>query len=502
MTDFDDRFADRVREVFDGHEETVDEAAWARVQAALSTSGATASAVPGARPAPDRPPVARAASQRTRMLAVLAVLVVVFGAGAWRVWQAVQTSPDVPDIAMAEERETVPSPVRPQSDDGLGLDAPVADAPLPEASSQPPATDARDLALASPRPTPRASNELATASPPSALRAVRQDRAAPEASGAFLGESIAAAPDPARERTLVEAQADRSSTSDAEKGSPSDVRDAVVVGGVEHPPASAEAPVAPTPLVRRQPEPQALVADAQPRRTGDGPPPISEGAADPRATERTSRLGLVLATNAAFSGRQLAEGVGVTGGVSGEWRLGRGLSVSTGAQAAYTTLSIDESAGVALDAASFAELESSPTRSLDIVALSTLSTLALEVPLDLRLDLARVGRGRVRTGVGLTTSLYLAQSFRDEGRRISLDPASEGSVLGSRFSSDAFSETETEEPFSRFDLARQMNLSLGYSLDRGRVPLALDAYTRLPLGGVTSRDLPLTSVGVRLRVGL
>jgi len=214
-----------------------------------------------------------------------------------------------------------------------------------------------------------------------------------------------------------------------------------------------------------------------------------------------SRLGvdLVLATNAAFSGRQLAEGAGLTAGLTREWRVRRGMSVSTGALAAYTRLATDPNASAADALTSF---ESDPSQSVDIPSQSTISTLALEVPLDVIVDVASVGSGRIRAGVGLTSSLYLTQTFEDEGTRYALEPQLTNEGVGVQIATSAYNTTETAEPLSRLDLGRQANLSLGYTLDRSRTPISIEAYSRLPLGGITSRDLPISVLGLRLRIGL
>lgn len=205
---------------------------------------------------------------------------------------------------------------------------------------------------------------------------------------------------------------------------------------------------------------------------------------------------VVLTTHAAFSGRQLAEGAGVTAGITREWRVRSGVSVSTGALAAYTRLATNPEAS--LGDALF-DLEADPSRSAEVPNQTTLSTLALEVPLDVVVDVLATDRGRLRVGAGLTTSLYLAETFEDQGTRYALDPqlTSEGAA---QFTTSAYRTTESTGPLSRLDLGRQANLSVGYSLSR--TPLSVDAYTRLPLGGLTSRDLELTVVGLRLRLGL
>ena len=263
------------------------------------------------------------------------------------------------------------------------------------------------------------------------------------------------------------------------------------------PPVSRDAPAPPSrssdvPLA----DPSAPLVARLPAREETLPPPRPVGVED--GPQRG--LDVVLATNAAFSEGRLAEGVGVTTGVSHEWRVGRRLAVSTGALAAYTRLALEP--GAADGAVSLTDVANAPSRSLDVTTRSTLSTLALEVPIDVTVDLARAGAGRIRAGAGLTASLYLAQRFEDDVQTYALDPSSDVGVVPGQLDVFSSQTTETEDPFSHLDLARQVNLALGYALDRGPVPLTLDGTLRLPLGGVTSRDIPLTSVGLRLRIGL
>ena len=77
MSDFDDRFADRAREVFDAYGEPVDPAALARMRAALGHAPA------GPAPAPDRPPAPAPRSVRRWRGLVVALAVGVVAGGIW-----------------------------------------------------------------------------------------------------------------------------------------------------------------------------------------------------------------------------------------------------------------------------------------------------------------------------------------------------------------------------------------------------------------------------------
>ena len=465
MTSFDERFADRAREVFDAYAEPVDEPTWERVQATLATTRT---------PAPDRAPIAGAWTRRSRALVALATLVLVGGVGSWAVWQTVSPDPEVAPVAVTTDTPpstpVVPGPERSEAtetpdapEDVAASSAAPADPPLFAAGPSAPGVlaPARRSAPSPARQAPAPDQTRRAAQPPASARAEASDRA-PES-----------APPP--------------------EAPPSDLAGAAQSGALEAELLDDVAP--PSPLVAAAP----AVTSRTPRETDAHEESLALGEA---ATPESSALGvdLVLSTNAAFSGRQLAEGAGLTAGLSREWRVRNGLAISTGALATYTRLATDPDASVSEALTAF---ESDPSRAVDVPSQTTLSTVALEVPLDVLVDVTEAGRGRIRAGVGLTTSLYLAQTFEDEGDRYALE--TDVSLNGEStvtVTSDAYSSTETAKPLSRLDLGRQANVSLGYTLDRGRTPLSVEAYTRLPLGGLTSRDLSITLVGLRLRVGL
>ncbi|OZC04466.1 hypothetical protein [Rubricoccus marinus] len=460
MTDFDDRFADRVREAFDAYEEPVDEAAWARTKAALA-SGASETgpaAVPVASgAAPRRAGDRSAAAQRPRRavwIGAAALAALILAAGVWTARPGLAPEAEAPAVAVAQQEPE-----------------PAADDLAPEAS------DSTEPAFADPAP---ASGESAAAVAPEASRAARglapRRSAAPVAPGPVSPRTPALAPEQAAGMDasevavalpLVREGADVSQEASGARLSPEDEDFSVVS--------------LPS-IVVAVPKPEVKVDRL------DGPLPmrrVSEG------------LSVTVASTSALSGGQFAEGLGGSVGVVQEFAVARGLSVSGGALAAYNRFTVEPSGNAAPLA--FRDIAADPSLSVSVPSRTEFSTLALEIPLDVGLDVFRAAGGRVGVSAGVTSAVYLAQTFREEGRTYSAGVSSPSGDVAT-FEAQAYTASDSPGPLSRIDLARQLNLGLRFTSDRS--PLAVEGYTRLPLGGLTSQDLDLTTVGVRLRIAL
>ena len=499
MTSFDDRFAERVREAFDAYHEPVDPAALARLQAALDADRtAPAPAAPahgGAAPAsPDRPPARglRQPGRRwpgRRAIAALAALVVALGGGLLALQLTDRSGPAAPAVAEASGDEPAAAPdaaapdaAAPVQDAGAsrGQEA-VAAAEVPDRSGPAEAVRSesapgnQSVALAQPR---RSSGERSVG-----------ELAAPEADA----RPAVAAAQPARsEEPLRDAPSvPEPSAPDAPASEPSSPE----VAGADRPGVRA-----PRPLVAVASLPPDVAADAR-RGRDSGPLPLRPvGGGTLRAADPAS-VRAVVATTTAFAGGERAEGGGLSAGLARDWRLGRGVSLSGGAAASYTRLTVGPRGVTASQA--FDAVAQDPSAEVDVTTRSTLTTVAVEVPLDLAVDVVRTRHGRLGVAVGVTSALYLAQTFEDTRQRVSGEvvPGVTADDPRVALSSEPFAARETGGPLGRLDLARQLNLTLRLA-GAGRRPLALDAYTRLPLGGLTSRDLPLTTLGLRLRVTL
>ena len=343
--------------------------------------------------------------------------------------------------------------------------------------------------------------------------------------GAPAPAEIAAGPEAVADR----AEADRAGVDEAADPEPTAPVAATRAGSAaataraEPPPVAAALPPreAPPPVPAGEAEPVAdsvvdfpdvlAVSASEPVAVGEeraGPlaPSVSEApapAAAPLAQAprepRPSALSVVVATTSVFVDGDLTEGAGVSAGLAVERRVGRGVTVSAGAAASLRRAVLGPRGVTAAQAFDLASQR--PDRPVDVTDQTTVTTVALDVPLDVAVDVVRTRRGRLRAAVGLTSTLYLAQTFEDAGTtyRAAVVPASEGQAVV--LSGEPFDTRTAERALSRLDLGRQLNLGLGVA-GGVRQPLAVDVVARLPLGGLTSRDLRLTTVGVRVRVGL
>ena len=441
---FDDRFADRVREAFDAYEEPVDEAALERMRAAL---GHAAPAAPPPVPprAADRPAVAGRGGRRLRFGSVVA-LSAVLATVAVGLWLA---APDAPLEVGPTAVASAPTPggagpgPPPTLQEGGAADGAVTAAP-PAARPAPPSPS---LAVATPRPGGAGSG------PPSG------------AVGLPGGGAQAPSPSP-------------SVRADGPDPAPAAVE-----------PAAPPAPAAPA---------EVDLAALPPGPSVFAPPALAPVPEPPRpapAGDRAGRggVGLVVAASSAVAEGQ--GGAGVSAGLTREWAVGRRVSVSGGAAVAYTRLTVEREA---------APLTFSPStvgaEPVDVTTESALATLAVEIPVDVGVDLVAGRRGRLGVSVGLTSAVYLAQTFDDEGDRFAgvlrADPAGGDSLVV--LTSAPFASRETVGALGRVDLARQLNLAVRLA-PGARSPVSVDVYARLPLRGVTSRDLPLATAGVRVR---
>ncbi len=455
MSEFDDAFASRVREVFQDYQEPVDPAALAQMRAALGHPPSAA---------PDRAPVARqqTRARRGRWVALAAAVVAVgVGVAAW-LGAPEASAPDL--VASAE----APGPeARPDAQDvGTGLDA--------EAGAQAFGTPATAPTVATAPPPPEA--------PAASERAGTSSRLAAGAAAPSVSPTdpapVAAAVAPSAESTAGPAPAAPALTAPAPLAADASATGAGTTGATEatQPERPAAEPARPAlPALSLPAEP---VAQSQPDRQRGGRSPYR----------------VEIATSTPLAGEVSASGLSVSGGVTREWPVAGPLSVSSGALLAYNRYDVELDAAVPRLA--FSDL--GPSESLDVPASTRAETVALEIPLDVALTVARTRSVRLGVSVGVTSAVYLAQEFDDQGTSYSAAPPMGGA--SGDVASETFRTRDRQAPLSRVELARQLNL--GVQIGRARGGIAADVFARLPLGGLTDRDLGLTSAGVRLRVPL
>jgi hypothetical protein len=208
---------------------------------------------------------------------------------------------------------------------------------------------------------------------------------------------------------------------------------------------------------------------------------------------------LIVGSISSFSDEQLAAGLGITAGASQNWSVTRGVSISAGAQLSYNRFGVDSN--INIDTQSITLSDAGSEFSTNLINRVNYDLLAVEIPVNLTFDLSRRPAGTIALTTGVSSLWYVRQSFSDE--MVSLT----GFVRTNSFTGDSESvvrtatstQTESAEPFSRFDPAGLLNLSIGFTPESNRWPISFDVYIKYPLTNLTDREITFGMGGITLR---
>lgn len=219
-------------------------------------------------------------------------------------------------------------------------------------------------------------------------------------------------------------------------------------------------------------------------------------------------LDLIFGSMVNYTSNQFAEGFGVMAGAMHSWKLNDVVSVATGGLLSFNRFEVDPRRGSRSQGSDFGTLlthtESDGSFDFDIETRNEFRYVAIDIPMNATLNIATIGKSKYNVTMGVSSLLYLQQSFRKSGVNYA-GTLTQGEVTGQyemRLSSNSFETRETADALNRFDFARLMNLSVGYELDRGTTNIALELYMKYPLGDITSRNLSLGMGGLTLRYGI
>ncbi|MFU8861023.1 MAG: hypothetical protein ACNA8K_11435 [Cyclonatronaceae bacterium] len=228
----------------------------------------------------------------------------------------------------------------------------------------------------------------------------------------------------------------------------------------------------------------------------------------PRSRDTGSSFGITAGSMVSYTSNQFAGGMGFFAGALQEWQLTESLSLSSGGMLAWNRFDFEPSGERTADQTLAERLATmSADRSdvdLDYDTRSEFSWIALDIPLNMKWDVGGNSRGRYNLTLGLSSLIYLQQRFLDEGTNytgVVVRDAVTGmyvvDIQGIRYS-----ERENEKAFSRFDLARLMNVAVGYSVRNKRNPLSFELYMKYPLGNLTSREISMGMGGISMRYAI
>ncbi len=217
---------------------------------------------------------------------------------------------------------------------------------------------------------------------------------------------------------------------------------------------------------------------------------------------------LIFGSMISYTNSQFADGFGFMAGAMHSWKLNDVVSVATGGLLSFNKFEVDPRRGGRTQGNEFGTLlthaETDGTFDFSVETSNELRYVAIDIPLNTTFQLAKVGKSSYNVTMGVSSLLYLQQSFRDVGVNYTgtLTPSELTSQYDVRLSTSAFDNKESENAFNRFDFARLMNLSVGYQLDRGANRVAVELYMKYPLGEMTSRNVSIGMGGITLRYAI
>lgn len=245
---------------------------------------------------------------------------------------------------------------------------------------------------------------------------------------------------------------------------------------------------------------------------GDSPPlksPVRSVETDIRVPILPTRatggnVDIVMGSVITITDSQIADGIGFAAGAMRHWRLTKGISISTGGMLTYNSFEFRPSGATNRQMAVAEQSAASVPFIENINTRRSLDFLAIDVPLNMNFHLSENRAGTFRMSVGLSSLIYLQQNYRDEtqsfiGRNeFNVDTGAEEFVLRTSMSESSGSTTGP----TRYDWARILNMSVGYSLPGRNRNLALEIYLKYPLGTLTEREISMAMSGVTLRYGM
>ncbi|TVQ92863.1 MAG: hypothetical protein EA393_03075 [Bacteroidetes bacterium] len=220
----------------------------------------------------------------------------------------------------------------------------------------------------------------------------------------------------------------------------------------------------------------------------------------PVQRSRGSSIQFLAGPMVTYTTGEIAEGIGFSAGVTGDFPVFENLSINTGGILVYNQFGFDDNSmfGVAMEALPN-YYGSDDLMVIDETGYVDYEFMAVDFPLNLRMQILNDNRKQFYVSAGVSSFLYLQQSYSKNAEMLA-DVISEDfsgqTTIQRNFSS--VSTSGSFDAFRRFDLARFLNLSAGYVVKRENYNMIIEPYLKYPMYNVTSFDLKIGMAGVSL----
>lgn len=199
-----------------------------------------------------------------------------------------------------------------------------------------------------------------------------------------------------------------------------------------------------------------------------------------------------------YAGQQLAAGMGFSGGVISEWKATKTFRFSSGLLLAYQQFAVD---GMPLHP----EMDKSNNTPDEYVvrtyADQEYEMLAFDIPLNIQYRFMEIGGRQWFVSAGLSSLLYLQQHVSGQETAYVYANLPE-TAFDSHRTISYTSEVEVEanyDALQRFDFARLLNLSFGYEIKGAKSATIIEPFIKYPLGTLSSREIKMGMGGISLR---
>ncbi|NLF41343.1 MAG: PorT family protein, partial [Bacteroidales bacterium] len=210
-------------------------------------------------------------------------------------------------------------------------------------------------------------------------------------------------------------------------------------------------------------------------------------------------LGMVLSSMIAYNGGSISDRPGIAGGVLSQYNISDKIGVGSGIIVSHHQYQM---AGLFLYKSDLDEEMDNLTYGNSYVTESNedFSITAIDIPLNFTFKPGtRKDKGIFFT-MGVSSFVYLDERYSSQMTEFTNNPVynNETGDYTSVYTVESYPVEENHKALSRFDFAKQLNLSFGYLINFDAGSLAIEPYIKLPLAPMTHKDLLMGYGGIGL----
>lgn len=231
----------------------------------------------------------------------------------------------------------------------------------------------------------------------------------------------------------------------------------------------------------------------------------TNGAHDPlQASEKSSRsaLEVVIGSAISYTNNQFAEGIGFVAGAMHQWRINEALSFAVGGLLSVNRFEFNPATngddfGAYLLHASSAD---DGNIHLDVDMRNSYNWTAIDIPMNAKVHLGGTSSRQYNLTFGVSSLIFLQQNFQEEGIGYRGQVFNEMGEM--QLSTFRYIREDRAGAFERVDFARLMNLAVGYEFTGRNNAVEVELFMKYPLGTVTSRDIQLGMGGITFKYSI